>query len=146
VARLASLILRINSPLPSDDRLRLLIDQLEGLGGGDSAGFGPERVLSMPDGVARGLRKLVETLEARRDAQAQEEAEKAAQAQVEARKKPSQGSSAKSNGKGNGHGNGNGNGNGHGHAFCDICPSCHQASFYRSEGCQKCLLCGFSKC
>ena len=56
IGRLISYVLRISSPIVPKDRLEELVRQLEGIGGGRSLGFGPNRVRSLPDGVARALR------------------------------------------------------------------------------------------
>jgi len=56
IGRLISYVLRISSPIVPQDRLEELVRQLDGIGGGRSLGFGPNRVRSLPDGVARALR------------------------------------------------------------------------------------------
>ena len=56
IGRLISYVLRISSPIVPRDRLEEAVRQLEGIGGGRSLGFGPNRVRSLPDGVARALR------------------------------------------------------------------------------------------
>ena len=61
IGRLLSLILRLPSPMTREERLREVIDQLEHIGGSRFSGFGPERVRSMPDGIARALSRWVET-------------------------------------------------------------------------------------
>jgi ribonucleoside-diphosphate reductase alpha chain len=55
IGRLISHILRLASPVMPRDRLAEVVRQLSGIGGGRPTGFGAERVLSLPDGVARGL-------------------------------------------------------------------------------------------
>jgi ribonucleoside-diphosphate reductase alpha chain len=55
IGRLVSLTLRMPSPLSPKRRLELMIGQLSGIGGGRPLGFGPQRVLSLPDGIARVL-------------------------------------------------------------------------------------------
>ncbi len=55
IGRLISYILRLASPVAPEARLREVVSQLGGLGGGRSIGFGPNRVASLPDGVARAL-------------------------------------------------------------------------------------------
>jgi len=55
IGRLVSLILRMPSPLSPTRRLEETIGQLAGIGGGRPLGFGPQRVLSLPDGIARVL-------------------------------------------------------------------------------------------
>ena len=56
MGRLISYVLRISSPIVPQERLEELVRQLEGIGGSRSLGFGPNRVRSLPDGVARALR------------------------------------------------------------------------------------------
>jgi ribonucleoside-diphosphate reductase alpha chain len=55
IGRLISYILRLASPLAPRERLQEVIRQLGGIGTGRSIGFGPNRVASLPDGVARAL-------------------------------------------------------------------------------------------
>jgi len=55
MGRLISYILRLSSPVPPAERLQEIVNQLSGIGGGRPLGFGPNRVLSLPDGVARVL-------------------------------------------------------------------------------------------
>ena len=55
IGRLISHILRLASPVMPRERLEEVVRQLSGIGGGRPTGFGTERVLSLPDGVARGL-------------------------------------------------------------------------------------------
>ena len=55
MGRLTSYILRVASPLSPRDRLSEIVRQLAGIGGGHPTGFGPNRVLSLPDGLARAL-------------------------------------------------------------------------------------------
>ena len=55
IGRLISHILRLASPVMPRERLEEVVRQLSGIGGGRPTGFGAERVLSLPDGVARGL-------------------------------------------------------------------------------------------
>ncbi len=55
LGRLISLVLRLPSPMSAMTRLRQVIDQLSGIGGGRPMGFGAQRVRSLPDGVAQAL-------------------------------------------------------------------------------------------
>jgi ribonucleoside-diphosphate reductase alpha chain len=55
LGRLTSYILRVASPLSPRDRMAEVVRQLAGIGGGHPTGFGPNRVLSLPDGLARAL-------------------------------------------------------------------------------------------
>lgn len=51
--RLLSYLLRLTSPIPPQDRLKEVVRQLSGIGGVHSLGFGPNRVLSLPDAIAQ---------------------------------------------------------------------------------------------
>ncbi len=55
IGRLISYVLRLASPISPRDRLREVVNQLGGIGGGRPMGFGSNRVLSLPDGVAQVL-------------------------------------------------------------------------------------------
>ena len=55
IGRLISLVLRIPSPLSATRRLKQVVKQLKGIGGGRPLGFGRDRVRSLPDGVAQVL-------------------------------------------------------------------------------------------
>jgi ribonucleoside-diphosphate reductase alpha chain len=57
VGRLLSLVLRVDSPVSPSERLRLALEQLEGIGGSNPIGLGPNRVSSLPDGIGKALRK-----------------------------------------------------------------------------------------
>jgi ribonucleoside-diphosphate reductase alpha chain len=53
--RLISLILRMPASLPPSERLRWVMDEMAGIGGGRPMGFGANRVRSLPDGIAQVL-------------------------------------------------------------------------------------------
>ncbi|MBI2204836.1 MAG: adenosylcobalamin-dependent ribonucleoside-diphosphate reductase [Candidatus Rokubacteria bacterium] len=55
LGRLISLTLRLPSPLSAGRRLEEVISQLSRIGGGGPIGFGPQKVLSLPDALARTL-------------------------------------------------------------------------------------------
>src|SRR5881409_1827060 len=77
LGRLISLILRLPSPLSAQRRLEEVISQLSRIGGGQPTGFGPTKILSLPDALSRtlaehigevkpGLEALAVTVEARK--------------------------------------------------------------------------------
>jgi len=53
IGRLISLTLRMPAALPPSERLRWVMDEMAGIGGGRALGFGANRVRSLPDGVAQ---------------------------------------------------------------------------------------------
>jgi ribonucleoside-diphosphate reductase alpha chain len=55
VGRLISLILRLPSPLTPTERLRAVVEQLKGIGGGRHLGYGRARIRSLPDAIAQVL-------------------------------------------------------------------------------------------
>jgi ribonucleoside-diphosphate reductase alpha chain len=55
LGRLVSLNLRLPSPLSAQRRLEEVISQLARIGGGQPMGFGPGKILSLPDALARTL-------------------------------------------------------------------------------------------
>lgn len=57
LGRLTSLVLRLNSPVPRKERMQLIAEQLEGIGGARTVGFGPNRIHSLPDAVAKILKR-----------------------------------------------------------------------------------------
>ncbi|MGB3715653.1 MAG: adenosylcobalamin-dependent ribonucleoside-diphosphate reductase [Candidatus Promineifilaceae bacterium] len=66
IGRLISYILRLSSQIHPRDRMKEVVIQLGGIGGGRPLGFGSNRVLSLPDGVAQAL---TEYLSQSRDAE-----------------------------------------------------------------------------
>ena len=60
IGRLISYILRLASPVDPRERLKEVWRQLAGIGGGRSLGFGPNRVRSLPDGVAQVMGEYLE--------------------------------------------------------------------------------------
>jgi ribonucleotide reductase alpha subunit len=119
LGRLLSLILRLPSPMTRENRLREVIDQLEDIGGSRSTGFGPERVRSMPDAIARALSRWLETVNAR-------EAGLSLRAEENAISP---------------------NGNLlHAATTGDFCPRCRQASLITQQGCLRCADCGYKEC
>jgi ribonucleoside-diphosphate reductase alpha chain len=59
LGRLISLVLRLPSPLSAFERAQDIVGQLRGIGSGRATGFGPQRVMSLPDAVAQVLAEHV---------------------------------------------------------------------------------------
>ncbi|HZE86784.1 MAG TPA: LAGLIDADG family homing endonuclease, partial [Methylomirabilota bacterium] len=55
LGRMISFVLRIYSPVPARERVREIVSELAGIGGAKSIGFGPNRVRSLPDAIAKVL-------------------------------------------------------------------------------------------
>ncbi len=117
IGRLISYILRLLSPVPPHDRLKEIVRQLEGIGGGRSLGLGPNRVRSLPDGIAQ---VLVDYLHDRHGEL------KGSRAEDDDPSAPPPGQLALK--------------------FGDLCPECGQAAVVNEEGCRKCYACGYSEC
>lgn len=136
IGRLMSYILRLPSPLAPRERLKAIWQQLSGIGGGRSLGFGPNRVRSLPDGVAQVVYEYLEATTA--EAQDSKDSEKARSGgngyyyieelelgesqDAENRPEPVL------------------------QRVGDLCPECGQASVVNEEGCRKCYTCGYSEC
>jgi ribonucleoside-diphosphate reductase alpha chain len=75
MGRLISLILRLPSPLTPTERLREVVGQLKGIGGGRHLGYGRARIRSLPDAVAQVLAEHLGMAEAEEAASPQPMAE-----------------------------------------------------------------------
>lgn len=62
IGRLISLVLRMPGSLPPSERLRWVMDEMAGIGGGRALGFGASRVRSLPDGIAQVLAEYMSVL------------------------------------------------------------------------------------
>ncbi len=67
LGRLISLVLRLPSPLTAQRRLEEIISQLSRIGGGQPTGFGPAKILSLPDAIARTLAEHIGQLKPAQD-------------------------------------------------------------------------------
>jgi ribonucleoside-diphosphate reductase alpha chain len=63
LGRMLSAFLRVESPVPPVDRLKLAAEQLTGIGGANQMGFGPERVLSVVDAIGQILRAYPQAMQ-----------------------------------------------------------------------------------
>jgi ribonucleoside-diphosphate reductase alpha chain len=133
IGRLISYILRLASPIAPRERLKEVWRQLSGIGGGRSLGFGPNRVRSLPDGVAQALAEYLENSTTEVEDEDNPEHSSGGNGfkmMHEAALKSSAGSEPGSQV----------------HKIGDLCPECGQASVVNEEGCRKCYSCGFSEC
>jgi ribonucleoside-diphosphate reductase alpha chain len=132
IGRLASLILRIASPVKPRERLKELVKQLDGIGGGRSTGFGASRVRSLPDGVAQVLHEYLD--ETVNEPTAYEQP-RAAELNFTKAATPAVASGASKQLPLKA-----------GNIVGDLCPECGEASVVNEEGCRKCYSCAYSEC
>jgi len=116
MGRLISYILRLASTVSPRNRLKEIVRQLSGIGGGRPIGFGQQRVLSLPDGIAQVLQEYLD--------------ESDESTPVEAPSAVSEGQLALPVFQ----------------QSADLCPECGAATLVNEEGCRKCYSCGFSEC
>lgn len=122
IGRLISYILRMRSPSPPSKRMKEIVLQLGGIGGRRPLGLGPNRVHSLPDGVAKALDDY---LAQRHSNQPVPESAVPGQMTFDISMADSPAIGA---------------------PIGDLCPECGQATLVNSEGCRKCYTCGFSEC
>ncbi len=132
IGRLVSLVLRLASPVSPRNRVKQIVRQLGGIGGGRQLGIGPNKVISLPDAVAQILQQyLDDTAEADKLPQIPR---KATQQQLALLPDHSNGTSAEEKP----------------HIeympIGDICPECGTSTLMREEGCLHCYTCGYSEC
>jgi len=126
IGRLISYILRLSSPIEPAKRLRDVMNQLTGIGGGRPLGFGPNRVLSLPDGLAQVLKDYLAGRDERLSspqapAPEQKNGNHPAEEEAPGAEMPML-------------------------KIGDLCPECGQAALVNEEGCRKCYACGHSEC
>jgi ribonucleoside-diphosphate reductase alpha chain len=127
LGRLISLNLRILSPLSQSDRVQEIVDQLRGIGGSRSVGFGMQQIRSLPDGVARALELHLESLQSKEEASAPNQNGNVAENNKQA-DPPNPLSLSTLTVTGN------------------LCPQCGCNTMVYEEGCRKCYSCGHSEC
>ncbi len=124
LGRLISTNFRFGNHLPAKERAREIMEQLQGIGGGRSVGFGPNRIRSLPDAVAKAIgmhfgfsNGHTNSLDVGAPAEAVAEMLDPAAASATLENK-----------------------------IGDICPSCGAPALVYEEGCAKCHACGHSEC
>jgi len=139
LGRILSLALRFASHLSPKERVSEIVDQLQGIGGARTLGFGKEKVRSLPDALAKvlsmhfGLNGHSQKPIGNGHGNGESLALKSKPAPEE---KPtlissvSQPTLTQQNASG----------------LFDICPACGEASLAHEEGCKKCYGCGYAEC
>ncbi len=137
IGRLISYVLRLASPVSPRDRIKEIVRQLGGIGGGRSLGFGPNRVRSLADGVGQVLaeylresKSMMQELIASTPAEAEADHVRESEAYrknggQEVEKAPTMTKIPR---------------------IGDLCPECGEAAVVNEEGCRKCYACSFSEC
>ena len=121
LARVISLALRFASGISAMDRVKEIVNQLEGIGGARVMGFGKDRIKSLPDAVAKVLKmhyNMGKNSEEKKD-----ELHLVTETTQASLIQPLQPK-----------------------GLFDICPTCGEASLAHEEGCKKCYGCGYSEC
>ncbi|MCP4142643.1 MAG: adenosylcobalamin-dependent ribonucleoside-diphosphate reductase [Chloroflexi bacterium] len=119
IGRMISYILRLASPVSPRDRIKEIVRQLGGIGGGRSLGFGAKRVRSLPDGVGQVLAEYLREAKDLKDWAPPVEDTAPSNGGLEVAQIPRIG---------------------------DLCPECGEAAVVNEEGCRKCYACAFSEC
>ena len=120
IGRLISYVLRLSSPVEPKERLKVVMEQLAGIGGGRSLGFGPNRVRSLPDGIAKALDDYLY------QQHWEKEIPQVIQEAPTSFSLPMTATGALKVG--------------------ELCPECGQATLINEEGCKKCYACAYSEC
>ena len=125
LGRLISYLLRISSPIEPRKRLKTIMDQLAGIGGGRSLGFGANRIRSLPDGIAKALNEYLYirhwAAEVATDSENLDAPTLPLSSLEEVGDAPNR-------------------------PIGELCPECGQATLVNEEGCRKCYSCGYSEC
>ncbi|TSC92558.1 MAG: ribonucleoside-diphosphate reductase alpha chain [Candidatus Berkelbacteria bacterium Licking1014_85] len=127
LGRLISLLLRLSSRVPGNERVQYIINQLQNIGGARSVGFGKNKVMSLPDAIAQVLSEVYFI-------SAPENGKKFSQKTLQLENVEEFNSPKKTIEEDKSK------------MYADLCPSCGQATFMRTEGCKLCSSCGYSEC
>ncbi|MBE9474487.1 MAG: adenosylcobalamin-dependent ribonucleoside-diphosphate reductase, partial [Chloroflexi bacterium] len=120
IGRLISYILRMVSPITPRERLVEVWRQLSGIGGGRPLGFGPNRVRSLPDGVAHALEEYLKNSDSSEPIFDEDGDGYYPSLDLNAEQTKFR--------------------------IGDLCPECGEAAVVYEEGCRKCYACAFSEC
>jgi len=116
LGRLISLTLRTTPAKLSLSKLKMIMEQIAGIGGSSSVGFGPQKVRSLPDAIAKLIGYYLKEKQGENPSEI-----------ILSEKQQSIFSLPTENNHAN------------------ICPECGNATLVYEEGCEKCP-CGYSKC
>ncbi|MFW5713288.1 MAG: adenosylcobalamin-dependent ribonucleoside-diphosphate reductase [Brevefilum sp.] len=125
IGRLISYTLRLSSPIEPRKRLKTVMDQLGGIGGGRSFGFGANRIRSLPDGIAKALDEYLYVRHWENEVPDDTAAQGPPTLPLTGLENPPDASKR---------------------PIGELCPECGMASVVNEEGCRKCYSCGYSEC
>lgn len=132
LGRMISVALRFSSHLSVEQRVQEIINQLSGIGGARSMGFGKDRIRSLPDAVAKVLSMHYGfNGEVNKSNRSNHEIKEETPKLVTATTQPSLIQPLMAVQKS---------------TSFDICSSCGEATLVHEEGCKKCYGCGYSEC
>lgn len=138
LGRTISTALRLRGHLSPIEKATEIAHQLAGIGGRRSVGFGPNRILSLPDAVATAISMhfslngngassgVSDTISAARSSKTLEEKTSLSAGLIDPLMALATPEAASRQ--------------------TDLCPSCGEASLIFEEGCKKCYSCGHSEC
>jgi ribonucleoside-diphosphate reductase alpha chain len=135
IGRLLSIALKSAGSANRREVAQKIVSQLRGIGGSSHIGFGKERVMSLPDAIAKVIaedlalsensQNQTENLPLAINADAERSTNGHAGAEQLAMLAAPEQATSKSG---------------------DMCPECGNATFVYEEGCKKCYSCGYSVC
>lgn len=138
--RLISTALQMQSINKRKNALRVIVKKIEGIGGSRPMGFGPNRIASLPDAIAKAINDHYLT-----DKDAIDKAEDAIDLTYnETNQWTASGFTVETTGDSTLSLNVNAS-----HVTlsgADLCPECTNQTLVRIEGCKKCQVCGYSEC
>jgi len=128
LGRLMSIILRMPSMHSASTRLDWIVEQLYGIGGRSARRVGRERVMSLPDAIAKSLKQYKKNQAAAKDGM------RVRFSRVDTTDSLSSRSASQQQQQTTGL------------AVGDLCPECGNSTLMFTEGCRKCYQCGHSEC
>lgn len=128
LGRMISLAIRFSSHLSPHEKIKEIINQLRGIGGARTMGFGKEKIRSLPDAAAKVLAMHYGLNGNGQYSQLNNGEPTQKPKLVTETSQPSLLTAVKES------------------SVFDICPSCGEASLAHEEGCKKCYGCGYSEC
>ena len=149
LGRLISKSLKFGEKLTARDRAEIIINQLKGIGGRRSVGFGPNKILSLPDAIAYALSvdlglRVYDNGGTKSDDLGDTNGEVTNKNIAE---ELSTAESVLDSSNGGGENIGEGNAYKYeANTIGDICPECGVGALIYQEGCVKCHSCGHSEC